>query len=197
MRRAWAILIPAMLTASIVFAAQSAATDLTRVPSEYDPYLRKYTKRYFGPNFDWRWFKAQAIAESRLDPGVKSSVGAVGIMQIMPATFAEIKKLNPHFERIEDPRWNIAAGIFYDRQLYRKWRRPLPGQERLFLTFASYNAGYGGVLKAVKRTGKKEPSWPEVELHLPGQTRSYVSQIHRLVKRGKRLRGVQKLLRQS
>ncbi len=197
MGRAWPLLILALLAASTVTAAQAEVVDLSRVQTEYDAYFRKYTKRYFGPHFDWRWFKAQAIAESRLDPAVKSPVGAVGIMQIMPATFAEIKKLNPHFERLEDPRWNIAAGIFYDRQLYRKWRRPLPGLERLFLTFASYNAGYGGVLKAVKRTGKQAPTWPEVEPHLPGQTRSYVSQIHRLVKRGRRLRGAQKFLRRS
>ncbi len=34
----------------------------------YDPYFSKYTKRYFGPAFDWTRFKAQAIAESNLNP---------------------------------------------------------------------------------------------------------------------------------
>ncbi|MCK5784786.1 MAG: hypothetical protein KAH06_10080, partial [Desulfobacterales bacterium] len=33
---------------------------------KYDGYFSKYSKRYFGPGFDWRYFKAQAIAESRL-----------------------------------------------------------------------------------------------------------------------------------
>ena len=45
-------------------------------PSKYDPYFRKYAKRYFGPNVDWRWFKAQGIAESALQDSAQSAVGA-------------------------------------------------------------------------------------------------------------------------
>ena len=56
----------------------------------YDPLFRKYSKRFFGPGFDWRWFKAQGIAESGLREDAESWVGAKGIMQIMPATLREI-----------------------------------------------------------------------------------------------------------
>lgn len=38
----------------------------------------------------------------------------------MPKTFDEIKKKNPSFVDVNEPRWNIAAGIYYDRQLYQK-----------------------------------------------------------------------------
>ncbi|BBO84110.1 hypothetical protein DSCO28_46760 [Desulfosarcina ovata subsp. sediminis] len=48
-----------------------------------------------GPAFDWRHFKAQAVAESRLQAAAKSRVGAVGLMQIMPRTFAEIRRKQP------------------------------------------------------------------------------------------------------
>jgi len=34
--------------------------------TQYDRYFSKYSKRNFGPNFDWRYFKAQAIAVLRL-----------------------------------------------------------------------------------------------------------------------------------
>jgi len=144
---------------------------------KYDRHFKKYSKRYFGPHFNWRWFKSQAIAESNLNPKAASPVGAKGIMQIMPETFDEIKQQNPTFTALEQPRWNIAAGIFYDRQLYRKWRKPLPSEERLFLAFSSYNAGYGRVLKAVKRTRKNDYSWVEVKKHLPPETRGYVTRI--------------------
>ena len=39
---------------------------------KYDPYFSKYSKRYFGPGFDWRHFKAQAVAESRLPFGLST-----------------------------------------------------------------------------------------------------------------------------
>lgn len=67
--------------------ALAGGTELPKVDSkhwttEYDNYFKKYSKRYFGPHFDWRWFKAQAIAESNLNPQARSWVGAKGIMQI-------------------------------------------------------------------------------------------------------------------
>ena len=95
--------------------------------TKYDHHFRKYTKRYFGPNFDWRWFKSQGIAESGLRDKAQSSVGAVGVMQIMPSTYADIHKKSPYLSSgtLSDPRWNIAAGIFYDRLLYNRWDKNL------------------------------------------------------------------------
>ncbi|MBL7005419.1 MAG: transglycosylase SLT domain-containing protein [Gammaproteobacteria bacterium] len=155
---------------------------------DYDRYFKKYTKRYFGPHFDWRWFKSQGIAESNLNTKAKSHVGAQGIMQLMPATYEEIKQQNPTFRGVLEPKWNIAAGIFYDRQLYRKWRKPLPSEERLFLAFSSYNAGYGRVLKAVKRTKKPDYTWVQVKAHLPKETKGYVTRIAKLMDVQKRNR---------
>lgn len=148
---------------------------------KYDRHFKKYSKRYFGPHFEWRWFKSQGIAESNLKADASSHMGARGIMQILPTTFEEIKSQNPTFLALDDPRWNIAAGIFYDCELYRKWRKPLPSDERLFLAFSSYNAGYGRVLKAVKRTGNNQYSWNEVKQHLPSETKGYVARIAQLM----------------
>ncbi|MCU7796844.1 MAG: transglycosylase SLT domain-containing protein [Candidatus Thiodiazotropha sp. (ex Semelilucina semeliformis)] len=149
----------------------------------YDGHFRKYTKHYFGPHVDWRWFKAQGIAESGLQPDASSSAGAKGIMQILPATYEDIRDKNPHFTNIDEPRWNIAAGIYYDRMLYRKWKKGLPTEERLAFAMASYNAGYRNVLRAFRRAQKvgDVKSWEQVAPHAPGETRFYVKRIRRLM----------------
>ncbi len=170
-----------LLFIAVFQSAQARPVEEGRWTNEYDRYFKKYTKRYFGPHFDWRWFKSQGIAESNLDVNAESHVGAQGIMQIMPETYAEIRAQNPTFTSVIEPKWNIAAGIFYDRQLYRKWRKPLPSEERLFLAFSSYNAGYGRVLKAVKRTQNKNYTWVMVKQYLPGETKGYVARIAELM----------------
>ncbi len=147
---------------------------------KYDRHFKKYTKRYFGPFFDWHWFKAQAIAESGLNDKAKSHMGAVGLMQILPSTFHDINKRNPHFDEVNTPRWNIAAGIYYDRTLYRKFNNSST-QDKLYKTFASYNAGYGRMLKAEKRVNTKTKHWKKVKLYLPKETRSYVHRIRGLM----------------
>ncbi len=158
--------------------------------TEYDAYFRKYAKRYFGPNVDWRWFKAQGIAESALNDKAKSVVGAKGIMQIMPATFQEIRRKNPQFVSINEPRWNIAAGIYYDRYLYKKIIDFNSFQKRLYLTFAGYNAGYGGVLRAIKRSkqSREDAEWKKLKRFLPKETQGYVTRIVTLKKNDLRRR---------
>ncbi|MDH5784010.1 MAG: transglycosylase SLT domain-containing protein [Chromatiales bacterium] len=170
----------------------------SRWSSDYDGHFRKYTKRYFGPYYDWHWFKAQAIAESNLNPDVKSHRGAVGLMQILPRTFAEIQELNPNFADLREPRWNIAAGIYYDRTIYRKWELP-SDQDRLYLAFASYNAGYVRMRRAYQRTPEPVESWEQVAPQAPEETRGYVKRIRGLMdsadpKPRSRLRGISKLL---
>lgn len=147
---------------------------------KYDRHFKKYSKRYFGPLFDWHWFKAQAIAESGLNDDAESHVGARGLMQIMPDTLDEINKQNPHFSEVEVSHWNIAAGIYYDRMLYRKFKKTA-AQDKLYMTFASYNAGYGRILNAAKKTPSKEKNWNEIEPLLPEETRSYVMRIRELM----------------
>lgn len=148
---------------------------------DYDAHFHKYTKRYFGPHIDWRWFKSQGIAESGLDADASSEAGARGVMQIMPATYTEIRKQNPHFLEVDQPRWNIAAGIYYDRQLYDKWNTPPPGEERLLFAFGSYNAGYGRIFQASRQAQENPGSWHAVRPYVPPQTRHYIRRIRRLM----------------
>lgn len=197
-RTAWLLLLPFCLAgADVVLAESGKPVKQEHWSTQYDNHFRKYTKRYFGPYFDWHWFKAQAIAESNLKPDVTSPRGAVGLMQILPSTFAEIKQENPHFSRLEEPRWNIAAGIFYDRYLYRKWELPSE-QQRLYLAFASYNAGFGRIRQAFRRSPEPVENWEQVQHHAPQETQDYVVRIRELMAEKKpmtrRLRGISRHL---
>ena len=60
--------------------AQAAAPIRGETDERYDDLFKKYGKRFFGPGFDWRLFKAQAMAESNLSPTARSHCGARGIM---------------------------------------------------------------------------------------------------------------------
>jgi len=178
-RPAWLLLILAILGSGPALAGgQEHVEDW---PDKYDGMFRKQAKHYFGPGQDWRWFKAQAIAESGLDPDARSKYGAVGIMQILPGTWREIKAKNPHLEDIESPRWNIAAGIYYDRTLFKRWDAPEDKRERLLFAFGSYNAGYSRLRKLVKHAKPPATSWKNIEQHVPSQTRHYVRRIRRLM----------------
>jgi soluble lytic murein transglycosylase-like protein len=159
-----------LLATSTVSASDFPPITSKRWTNKYDRYFRKYTKRFFGPGFEWKWFKAQAIAESNLNNEARSWVNAKGIMQIMPKTFHEIKKKNPSFVDIDEPRWNIAAGIYYDRQLYQKWRAKRPLKDRMFFTFGSYNAGFRTLVKAqrvCKKIGVDENLWGSIKSVAP------------------------------
>jgi soluble lytic murein transglycosylase-like protein len=157
--------------------------------NKYDSHFRKYTKHYFGPGFDWHWFKAQAIAESSLNPKAKSRVGAIGLMQIMPTTYGEIVKFQPTIGKIENPKWNVAAAIYYNRQMYKRWKKKkISLKERLNFTFASYNAGFSRVLRAMKKAREKHTKKPEVDKNwdvvspfTPAETRNYIRRIDKLM----------------
>ena len=137
---------------------------------KYDPIFQKYTKRYFGAGTDWRWFKAQGMAESDLTPTARSRVGARGIMQLMPSTYGQIKSALPRFGAIDDPEWNIAAGILHDRDMWTAWGKDVPEDQRWAFMFASYNAGEGTIKRARRAAEAAQldhSRWPAIETVAP------------------------------
>ena len=118
--------------------------------------------------------RAVIKVESDFNPKAVSKKGAVGLMQIMPHTFKEIRKKNPAIKGTrEQPRWNIAAGIYYDRQLWRTWKAERPFQDRLNFTFGAYNAGKMNIIraqKAAKKSGLDPNRWASICKTLPGVT---------------------------
>lgn len=150
----------------------------------YDHHYKKQAKHYFGVLFDWRWFKAQGIVESGLTKNARSSKGAMGIMQILPETFDEVFAKPLLLPEITEPRWNIAAGIAYDRYLYNRWSQLVPRAERLAFTFASYNAGFSTVKHAynlAREKGHDANEFVQISRYLPGQTRRYLKKIFHLM----------------
>ncbi len=162
--------------------------------TKYDVYFIKYGKRYFGPSFDWRFFKAQAIAESNLNEEARSWVGAEGIMQIMPRTFEEITGKNPSIKgNRKQPRWNISAGVFYDREIWNLWKAKRPFEDKIGFMFGSYNAGKGNILKAQRLSKQKgmDPNlWESIEKTLPMVTRSRSQETINYVKKINIIKGV-------
>jgi soluble lytic murein transglycosylase-like protein len=147
------------------------AREQRKATEKYDPIFRKYTKRYFGVATDWRWFKAQGMAESDLVPTARSRVGARGIMQLMPSTFAAIQSQRREFTRIDDPEWNIAAGIAHDRYLWTLWKdRVHDEDERWDFMFGSYNAGQGTIYRAQRAADSlalNRACWKDIEQVAP------------------------------
>jgi membrane-bound lytic murein transglycosylase MltF len=87
---------------------------------------------------------AQGYQESTLDQNKKSPVGAVGVMQLMPATGQELKVGD-----IAVAESNIHAGAKYMDQLMTKYFTDarFDEQNRTLFAFASYNAGPGNIAK--------------------------------------------------
>ena len=172
--------------------ASPAPGNAQRVPRDqarYDDLFRKYSKRFFGVGHDWRYFKAQAMAESNLDSAARSYVGAQGIMQLMPSTFAEVQSRQTEFASIDNVEWNIGAGIYYDRQLWRQWKELAMNDERRRFMFGSYNAGHRTITRAREVAEARQldaHAWasieqvaPEVQRWRHDETLGYVRKIQR------------------
>jgi hypothetical protein len=106
---------------------------------------------------DYELLKALIATESGFDPRAVSPKGAVGLMQVMPATAERYgvtgdKKMAVS-KKLTDPRTNIKTGARYLRYLIDLF----PG--RLELALAAYNAGEG----AVQRAGNRVPNFRETQ----------------------------------
>jgi len=107
--------------------------------------FRRYGDKY---SLDYLLMAAQGYQESRLDQGAMSHVGAIGVMQVMPATGKElavgdISQLEP----------NIHAGVKYVRGLIDTYyaNEPMTPLNKGLFAFASYNAGPGRIRQMRKK----------------------------------------------
>ena len=97
---------------------------------------------------------AQGYQESTLDQSVKSPVGAIGVMQVMPATGKELNVGD--ITKIEA---NIHAGVKYMRFMMDQYfaNEPMDDLNKTLMTFASYNAGPGRLRQLRREAEKKGP----------------------------------------
>jgi membrane-bound lytic murein transglycosylase MltF len=144
-------------------------------------FFRKYADQY---DFDWLVLAAQAYQESRLDQNLRSHVGAIGVMQVMPGT-AEHMGIRD-IEKLEN---NIHAGVKYLRFIVDEYYKdePMDRLNRACFAFASYNAGPTRISKLRKKaaeTGLDPNRWlNNVELiaarQIGRETVDYVSNIYK------------------
>jgi soluble lytic murein transglycosylase-like protein len=107
---------------------------------------------------DVNLLKAIVFVESRFNPNALSPKGAIGLMQVMPATGSRVG-INQPKKNLYDPEMNLHAGARYLRILLNMF------SDRPELAVAAYNAGEGAVL----RHNRGIPPYPE--------TQSYVRQV--------------------
>jgi len=143
--------------------------------------FKKYAGQY---EFDWLMLAALGYQESRLDQSVRSPVGAIGVMQLMPTTGAamkvgDVKQIEP----------NIHAGTKYMRTILDTYFADAKMDElnRNLFAFASYNAGptrVAGLRKEAEKRGLDPNVWfGSVERiaaeRIGRETVQYVSNIYK------------------
>jgi soluble lytic murein transglycosylase-like protein len=140
------------------FAVEKATgVRVTRPPdgrsAQFDPLIDEHaTAQGVDPDL----VRAVIQVESAFNPRAVSPKGAMGLMQLMPATAVELGVGNPF-----DPGQNIGGGVRYLKQLLTRY------DDKVELALAAYNAGPG----AVDRYGQAVPPYRE--------TRDYVKKITR------------------
>jgi soluble lytic murein transglycosylase-like protein len=141
--------VPSSSTAATQFATTKAS--VSEHANQYDDLINQHAAEH---SLSADFVRAVIQAESAFNPWAKSAKGAMGLMQLMPATAAAYGVLNAY-----NPADNIRAGVAYLKSLLTRFNN----NESLAL--AAYNAGPG----AVEKYGNTVPPYKE--------TRAYVKRI--------------------
>jgi membrane-bound lytic murein transglycosylase F len=133
--------------------------------SRFDPIMREVGEE---EGLDWRFMSAIAYSESRFIEDLKSSQGAMGIMQIRPVV---ARHFNVPVESINDTETNVRLAGMLLAELDTMLRIPAstPAEDRLSIILASYNAGIGHVMDArrlARSEGANPNSWEAVRYYL-------------------------------
>jgi len=133
---------------------------------------------------DWMLMAAQGYQESRLDHNARSAVGAIGVMQVMPATGADMR--TGDISQLEP---NIHAGVKYMRFMRDQFfaGEPMDALNKTLFSFAAYNAGPGRI-RDLRVRAEKRGLDPNVWLNnveviaaqrIGAETVTYVSNIYK------------------
>ncbi|WPP49534.1 MltF family protein [Catalinimonas niigatensis] len=124
--------------------------------SEYDEAIQQ------GANilgWDWKLLASQIYQESNFDPKTESWAGAIGLMQLMPATAKELGNFD-----LYQPEASIEAGVKYLAKISAFYADVPDSLERIKFVLATYNAGPGHVSDAralAQKYGKDPNVWTD------------------------------------
>ena len=141
--------------------AKEQAMSTAELIDRWTPYIKEASRRF---KISTDWIKAVIRVESGGrtlsddNQPITSTAGAMGIMQVMPETYQDMRQANSLGDNPHDPRDNILAGTAYLRWLQEKFGYPK--------MFAAYNAGPATV--EAQSAGKRK---------LPKETRDYIKRI--------------------
>jgi membrane-bound lytic murein transglycosylase MltF len=144
-------------------------------------FFQKYGDKY---DVDWLLMAAQGYQESQLNQSARSPVGAIGVMQVMPATGKELGVGD-----ITQAEANINAGVKYMRFMIDQYfeKEPMTKLDKVLFAFAAYNAGPGRVQQLRKEAARRGLD-PNVWFHnveyvaaekIGQETVTYVSNIYK------------------
>jgi len=147
------------ISASVLALLALALSPASVRAQDFDDQVRQAAERNAIPA---TWVRAVLQAESAGDPHAVSGAGAMGLMQLMPGTWKEVRRMLNLGDDPFDPHDNIAAGAAYLRWLHDRYG------DAGFLV--AYNAGPGRYDEHLA-TGRP----------LPGETVSYVAHVRTLL----------------
>lgn len=148
---------------------------------KYDRHFKDYAYLDFNGEVHWHWFRAMGVVESNLNQRAVSPAGAVGIMQLMPATSDEIATDMSIKNQPLDPRTNIRMGIHYARKMWNIFAKE-QGFERLCFMLGAYNAGPGNIIKAQKVAARPDV-WNDIAAVMPQVTGDHAMETINYVQR--------------
>lgn len=143
-------------------------------PTDYSEMVAAASEEFDIPQYI---IYATIKVESNFDPNAVSSVGAIGLMQMMPSTFEWLtgeEHLNENLstKMLDDPEVSIRYGTYYLSYLYKKFDYNWDN------TFAAYNGGEGNVAKWLK-----SPEYSDLKGNLTSipykETANYVKKINK------------------
>lgn len=177
-RRALAIFLILAIALGVGFAVDAAWTLIEKQahPQDYADLISQYATEY---NIPTDIVYAIIKTESNFDPLAESSVGALGLMQMMPSTFEWLtgeEHLQEHLptSALRDPKVSIRYGTYYLLYLFRKF------DYNWNTVFAAYNAGEGNVAKWLKDSNYSDGEGNLIEIPFP-ETAAYVEKVNHAI----------------
>lgn len=152
------LICPVPHSAAVAESGAAAVRAVTQTSNRFAAFIDEASERFSVPV---NWIGSVISIESGGDVHARSPKGAIGLMQIMPATWAELRERYSLGSDPYDPRNNVLAGTAYLRELLDRYGSPG--------VFAAYNAGPG-------RYEEHLAGGP-----LPDETRAYAAKLANLL----------------